>query len=84
MWCIGKVVSQICSTHPAFPTVDCGPPNSPRNGSVGNPTVTTEGSVVFYRCDQNLVPEEEMMSVCSVDGWSPNPAELVCNVGMLQ
>lgn len=67
-----------------FPTVDCGPPNSPRNGSVGNPTVTTEGSVVSYGCDQNLVPEEEMMSVCSVDGWSPNPAELVCNVGMLQ
>ena len=36
---------------------------------------------MFYRCDQNLVPEEEMTSVCTVDGWSPNPGVLVCNVG---
>jgi len=71
-------------THPTHLTVDCGPPDSPRNGSVGNLAVTTEGSVVLYRCDQNLVPEEEMMSVCSVNGWSPDPADLVCNVGMLQ
>jgi len=61
-------------------TFNCGRPESPRNGSVGSHPVTTEGSVVLYRCDQNLVPEELMRSVCTVSGWSPNPAEQVCNV----
>jgi len=57
---------------------------SPRNGSVESTFGTIEGSVVFYRCHQYPFPEELMRAVCTVNGWSPNPAELVCNVGMLQ
>jgi len=85
-WCIGKVMFQLSLTHVShilLSTVDCGRPESPRNGSVGSHPATTEGSVVLYQCDQNLVPEELMRSVCTVSGWSPNPAEQVCNVGML-
>ena len=78
-----RVVFQSLSLVP-LPTVDCGHPKSPQNGSLGSPTGTTERSLVVYRCDQNLVPERSMTSVCTVNGWNPNPAELVCNVGMSQ
>ena len=64
--------------------VDCGPPAVPLNGSLESYTDTTEGSEVFYSCDPGLVPEERMMSVCTVNGWSPNPGASTCSVGMLQ
>ena len=63
-------------------TVDCGPPTTPRNGSLENYTDTTEGSVVFYRCGPGLVPEQQMRAVCTENGWSPNPADLNCFTGM--
>ena len=66
-----------------FPSVDCGPPVAPWNGSLESYTDTTEGSEVFYSCDQGLVPEGRMRAVCTGNGWSPNPAELSCFVGML-
>ena len=65
------------------PPVDCGPPAVPWNGSLEIYTSTSDGSVVFYSCDPGLVPEERMVSVCTVNGWSPNPGVLRCSVGML-
>ena len=64
-------------------SVDCGPPGSPQRGST-NYTGTTEGSVVFYRCDQHLVPEGRMRANCTRNGWSPiDPGRLSCSVGTL-
>ena len=50
----------------------------PRNGSLESYTDTTEGSEVFYRCDQGLVPEWRVRANCTRNGWSPNPADLCC------
>ena len=63
--------------------VDCGSPCNPRNGSVTSFTGTTNGSIAFYSCDLGLVPVMEMRAVCTGNGWSPNPADLNCSVGML-
>ena len=65
---------------PPIITVDCGPPTAPRNGSVESYTDTAEGSVVFFSCDPGLVPGQRMTAVCTEDGWSPDPADLNCNV----
>jgi len=59
--------------------VDCGQPGAPLNGVVESYTNTTEGSEVFYRCNQGLVPEGRMRAVCTRNGWSPNPASLSCS-----
>ena len=56
---------------------------APRNGSLESYTSTTRGLKVFYSCDPGLVPEGRMRAVCTVNGWSPNPADLSCTVGML-
>ena len=65
------------------PPVDCGSPCSPQNGSVTSYTGTTNGSLAFYSCDPGLVPVMGMRAVCTGNGWSPNPADLSCSVGML-
>ena len=67
----------------ALPSVDCGPPVVPWNGSLESYTSTINGSEVFYSCDPGLVPVGKMKSVCTENGWSPNPADLNCTVGML-
>ena len=64
------------------PSVDCGPPTPPRNGSLENYTDSTEGSVVSYSCDPGLVPEGRMTALCTGNRWSPNPADLYCTLGM--
>ena len=64
-------------------SVDCGPPVVPQHGSLESYTITSEGSEVFYSCNPGLVPEERMRAVCTRNGWSPNPADLNCSVGML-
>ena len=65
-------------------SVDCGAPGNPQRGST-NYTNTTEGSMVFYSCDQHLVPEERMRANCTRNGWSPsNPGRLSCTEGRLQ
>ena len=64
-------------------TVDCGAPGAPQRGSLESYTDTTEGSELFYSCNQHLVPEGRMRAVCSRNGWSPNPADLSCSIGML-
>ena len=61
-------------------SVDCGVPVVLYHGS-RNYTNTTEGSEVFYSCDPGLVLEGRMRAVCTGNGWSPNPAELSCNIG---
>ena len=63
--------------------VDCGPPDTPQRGSLESFTGTTEGSEVFYRCDPGLVPAGTMRAVCTRNGWSPNPADLICSIGKL-
>ena len=73
-----------CGTGVLFtlPSVDCGPPVAPKNGSLESYTDTTEGSEVFYGCDPGHVPQERMRAVCTRNGWSPNPTDLRCT-GML-
>ena len=63
--------------------VDCGRPVAPRNGSLESYIDTTEGSEVFYSCNQHLVPEGRTRAVCTGNGWSPNPADLSCSTGKL-
>ena len=59
--------------------VDCGEPTLPANASIQSTNGTTEGSVVIYRCDPGLIPEEDNMIVCTAgDNWSPDPSEVVC------
>ena len=67
-----------CLTSP----VDCGPPGDLQRGSLESYTTTTEGSEVFYSCNPGLVPEGRMRAVCTRNGWSPNPADLSCTLGM--
>ena len=70
-----------------FPTVsqvDCGPPVTPQNGFLESYTDTTEGSEVFYSCDQHMHPEGRMRAVCTANGWCSNPANLSCTIGMLK
>ena len=64
-------------------SVDCGAPVAPRNGSLESYGGTIDGSVVFYSCNHLLVPEGTMRTVCTRNGWSPNPADLNCTEGML-
>ena len=60
------------------------PPVAPQNGTLESYTHTTNGSEVFYSCDPGLVPEGRMRAVCTCteNGWSPNPADMNCTVGM--
>jgi len=67
----------------ALPSVDCSPPVDPWNGSLESYTSTINGSEVFYSCDPGLVPVGKMRSVCTENGWNPNPADLNCTAGML-
>ena len=65
-------------------TVDCGVPDPPQRGSLESYTVTTEGSEVFYRCNQHLVPEGRMRANCTRNGWSPlDPGLVICTEGTL-
>ena len=66
----------------SYSLVDCDSPCNPRNGSVTSYSGTTNGSVAFYSCDPGLVPVMGMRAVCTGNGWSPNPADLSCTVGM--
>ena len=66
----------------SYPLVDCGSPCNPRNGSVTSYSGTTNGSVAFYSCDPGLVPVMRMRAECTGNGWSPNPVDLSCTVGM--
>ena len=63
--------------------VDCGAPVAPPRGSLESYTDTTEGSEVFYNCEQGLFPEGRMRANCTRDGWSPNPADVNCTEGGL-
>ena len=73
----------MCVKQIALPSVDCGPPVGPWNGSLESYTSTTHGSDVFYSCDPGLVPKGRMRAVCTGNGWSPNPVDLNCTVGTL-
>ena len=66
-----------------YSSVNCGLPVAPQNGSLESYTSTINGSEVFYSCNPGLVPEGRMRAVCTENGWSPNPADLRCTVGML-
>ena len=74
-WCL--------SSKLFFPSVDCGSPIAPWNGSLESYTTTTEGSEVFYSCDPGLSPEARMRAVCTDNGWTPNPDDLSCTPGLL-
>ncbi len=58
-----------------LPTVPCGVPSPPINGSIEEFT-TTE---VVYRCDPRFSPPTEVTATCKSGNWSPTPpADLMC------
>ena len=62
-----------------MPSVSCGDPRPPSNGSIGDYESTVEGTEVSYQCDDGLIPGGEIVTTCLADGtWSPDPAELEC------
>ena len=73
-WCLKQIVHL---------SGDCGSPVAPQNGTLESYTNTSNGSEVFYSCDPGLVPVGRMRTVCTENGWSPNPVDLNCTVGML-
>ena len=49
------------------------------DGSIEPYQNTTEGAVIFFRCNPEFVPAGRMTAVCRADGrWNPDPATLVC------
>ena len=76
----GKVVY---NNYYFFFAVDCGPPNPPTNGQIGNYSRTTEGADVNFTCDSGFIPVTEIVAVCESDGlWNPLPENHTCMDGM--
>ena len=65
-------------------SADCKSPTSPQNGYVEVFNSTADGSVILYQCNPGLVPDAQMMAVCTNNTWIPNPSQLVCNDPNLQ
>lgn len=62
--------------------VDCGDPNPPTNGQIGNISRTTERADVTFTCDFGFIPVTEVMAVCTSDGvWDPLPENHTCMDG---
>ena len=74
----GSVVCSPLFTSP--PPVDCGVPDPPVNGSfVGSIEDTSEGSMIFYKCNDSLFPIGNLPSTCGSNGmWNPNPMDQRC------
>ena len=61
------------------PPANCSNPTLPVDGSIEPYQNTTEGAVIFFRCNQGFVPAGRMTAVCGTDGrWNPDAATLVC------
>ena len=82
MWCFVLCLKQV-SPILTLSSVDCGAPKAPQNGYLESYTSTTEGSEVFYSCDRGHLREGRMRAVCTDNGWTPNPTNLSCTLGML-
>ena len=62
-----------------FHLVNCGNPTSPGSGYLEAYENTTEGAMIFFRCEPGFNPAGRMRAVCGSDGrWIPNPAEVRC------
>ncbi len=60
-------------------SVDCGIPEPPLNGFLGNYSSTKEGDNVTFQCGGDYVPLAVMVSTCSSSGmWDPEPMDHVC------
>ena len=69
------------------PTVTCGTPQSPSNGSVniGNQSPPyAEGTTVTFQCDDGLFPNDTRNTTCTdmlgMGEWDPDPAYLDCGI----
>ena len=61
--------------------VDCGPPLSPINGSLGNYSSTKEGTYVTFQCNEGYLPFIVKVSTCNSYGvWYPAPHEHSCSL----
>ena len=59
--------------------MDCGVPDSPINGTLGNYSNTEVGATVSFRCNEGFHPPDVRVSVCSDQGlWTPFPQEHNC------
>ena len=66
-------------TSHSFTIANCGTPTSPGSGYLEAYENTTEGAMIFFRCELGFIPAERMRAVCGADGrWIPNPAEVRC------
>ena len=62
-----------------LPTVNCGTPTAPENGSIDPYQNTTEGAEIVFRCNTGFDPAENMTAVCEANAsWNPDPATVVC------
>ena len=62
-----------------FIIVDCGVPNPPMNGTLGNYSHTEVGATVQFWCNEGFHPPDIRDSVCSNQGlWTPLPQEHNC------
>lgn len=60
-------------------TVDCGIPESPLNGNLGNHSSTKETDNVTFQCNEDYVPSQVEIATCNSLGmWKPDPAEHNC------
>ena len=77
------LLCQACT--PSFhATVNCSGPTVPGNSSFEPYQNTTEGSMIFFRCNPGFVPAVRMRAVCRADGrWTPDPATLVCTCELI-
>ena len=59
--------------------VNCSTPISANGVVIESYNSTTEGSMIYYRCKQDLLPNDRIRSVCSGNQkWIPDPTEHVC------
>ena len=61
--------------------VNCGEPNPPMNGTVGNYSHTRQGATAISRCEDGFRPSATFFSACTDSGmWMPQPEELDCTL----
>ena len=65
--------------------VDCGIPEPPVNGYLGNYTGRKLSDIVTVQCGDGYIPSMVMVSTCMQNGlWTPQPSDHNCTlvVGM--
>lgn len=60
--------------------VDCGIPQPPLNGFLGDFIGSKEGDIITFQCNINYVPSAVVKSICDDIGlWDPEPMDHLCD-----